>query len=350
MRKLVAITAAFSCLVFAGSASAVKRSFFGVVSAKHPTGQDYSRMGSARVGTLRLIFNWQSIQPSGPGTYDWSSYDSMIGQAAQQGIRVLPTIYGSPDWVADIPQHPPSSAYYDEFTAFCREAAERYGSNGSFWTDNLLIPKVPVTDWQVWNEVNLPGFWLPDPDPWLYTELLVQAHAGIKGGDPRARIILAGMPRGGGFDGSIPMVKFLKGLYRAGAAPYFDAAAVHPYAPSPRFAFKMVRSARRVMTRFGDRSPLWLTEMGWATHGGAGPLTVGMKGQAYYLTQFYEAASSKRMRKRLGIEGVLWYSLRDAPGNYAPWPYYNTGLLRASGAAKPSWNAFAKVAGGTPKR
>ncbi len=143
MRKLVAITAAFSCLVFAGSASAVNRSFFGVVSAKQPTAQDYSRMGSARVGTLRLIFNWASIQPSGPGAYDWSSYDSMIGQAAQQGIRVLPTIYGSPRWAAAQPQHPPSPAHYDEFTAFCRAAAARYGSNGSFWALNPSAPQDP---------------------------------------------------------------------------------------------------------------------------------------------------------------------------------------------------------------
>ncbi len=193
MRTLVAITATFGCLGFAGSASAVNRSFFGVVSAEHPSVQDYSRMGSARIGTLRLIFNWQSIQPFGPGAYDWSSYDDLIGQAAQQGIRVLPTIYASPSWAAAQPQHPPSSDHYDEFTAFCRAAAARYGSNGSFWALNPSLPKTPIIDWQLWNEVNSPSFWLPESQPGGYKQLLVHAHAGIKGVDPKARIVLAGM-------------------------------------------------------------------------------------------------------------------------------------------------------------
>jgi hypothetical protein len=346
MRKLAAITAAFSCLIFAGSASAVNRSFFGVVSAKHPTAQDYSRMGSARVGTLRLIFNWASIQPSGPGAYDWSSYDSMIGQAAQQGIRVLPTIYGSPRWAAAQSKHPPSPDHYDEFTAFCRAAAARYGSNGSFWALNPLLPKTPIIDWQVWNEVNSGSFWLPNPNPKVYKRLLVHTYAGIKGVDPRARIMLAGMYATPGGPGAISMVKFLRGLYRAKAKAYFDSVAVHPYATRPERAFDKVGLARKVMNRFNDkRASIWLTEVGWATQGQRTPFTVSSKRQAKYLTQLYRSASSRRTRKRFKIAGVLWYSLRDIPG--AVW-YHNTGLFRQSGAAKPSWNAFAKVAGGTP--
>ncbi len=142
------------------------------------------------------------------------------------------------------------------------------------------------------------------------------------------------------------MVKFLRGLYRAKAKAYFDSVAVHPYSTYPKLAFKAVGVARDVMDRFKDkRASLWLTEVGWATQGQWSPLTVSGKRQAKYLTQFYRSASSRRTRKRFKIEGVLWYSLRDVPG--ALW-YHNTGLFRQSGAAKPSWNAFAKVTSGTP--
>jgi hypothetical protein len=319
----------------------VKRSFFGVVSAKPPTAQDYSRMGSARVGTLRLIFNWQSIQPSGPGAYDWSGYDSQIGQAARQGIRVFPTIYGSPGWAAAEPNNPPTPDYYDEFLAFCRAAANRYGAGGTFWAEHT--PAVPITHWQVWNEPNLRMFWNSHPDPWLYKELLVQAHAGIKGGDPNARVVLAGLP-------TSDADAYLAGIYRAGGARYFDAAAIHPYSATPALAIGVVASARRVMTRFHDRSPIWITEMGWASHGpgGGGLSTVGMKGQAYYLTQFFRWTTRPKARRRLGLAGIIWYSLRDSldPGTPASSSFPWTGLFHRSGAPKPAWRAFMKVTKG----
>ena len=68
-------------------------------------------MGTGHVGTLRINFVWGAVQPTSTATYDWSHYDAIIGAAAQQGIRVLPTVYSSPAWVASRTNYPPTGQF-----------------------------------------------------------------------------------------------------------------------------------------------------------------------------------------------------------------------------------------------
>ena len=113
------------------------------------------------------------IGADSPGApYDWSHYDPVIAGAARNGIRVLATVYSSPEWAEPTPEYPPLGPRLSQFEDFVRAAVGRYGSNGSFWRDHPDVPKLPVTDWQVWNEPNSPLFWKPKPDPARYLELL----------------------------------------------------------------------------------------------------------------------------------------------------------------------------------
>ena len=345
MRRLVATTIVLLCLGFAGSASAAPRSFYGLVASADPTATEFERMGSARVGTLRLNFSWESVQHSGPDQpYDWSRYDSLIGAAAKQGIRVLPTIFSSPGWAAAKPHHPPRPGSMDEYREFVRAASARYGSNGMFWLLNPLTPKVPILDWQVWNEVNSPSFWHPKPNPKAYKRLLLVTNSGLEAGDPQARVMLAGLFRSPRIKNGIWLKKYLPGLYKAKGKPLFDSVAIHPYAPTPKRTLNSVLEARKIMSRFKDkRKPIWLTEVGWATGGQKTPLTVSRKKQAKYLSQLYKLMRQNRGRHKIG--GVLWYSVRDLPGSI--W-FNNTGLFTTGGSAKPGWAAYARVAGGSP--
>lgn len=345
MRRLVATTTVLLCLGWAATAQAAPRSFYGVVASSDPSAAEFAVMGDANVGMLRLNFSWESVQPSGPDQpYDWARYDSLIGSAAQQGIRVLPTIFSSPSWAADKQSHPPKPASMDEYREFIQAAAERYGSNGIFWLLNPLIPKTPIIDWQAWNEVNSPSFWLPKPSPKSYKQLLAATNAGLAAGDPSARVMLAGLFRSPRIKNGVFLKKYLPGLYKAKAKPLFDSVAVHPYAPTPKRALLSVLEARRIMNRFKDKKkPIFLTEVGWATAGQKTPLTVSRKKQAKYVTKLYRLMAKNRKRRKIG--GVLWYSFKDLPGSI--W-FNNTGLFTAGGAPKPSWNAFARVAGGTP--
>ena len=99
----------------------------------------------------------------------------------------------------------------------------------------------------------------------------------------RPRIVLAGLP---GF-GDVTAWDFLDALYGVpGIKRYFDAAALHPYAPELEELGAQIDQLRATMTKHGDQAtPLWLTELGW---GSGAPdrfrLNKGLAGQAYLLT------------------------------------------------------------------
>jgi hypothetical protein len=325
-----------------GPPSGAPNGFYGVISAEPlPGTAELARMGSGKVGTLRINIAWGAVQ-SGPGArYDWSHYDDVIGDAARNGIRVLATIYSSPAWAEPSPEYPPLGSRLPQFEDFARAAAQRYGSNGTFWKENPDVPKLPIVDWQIWNEPNSPLFWKPTPDASGYLELLRGFDSAVRGVDPGAQILLGGLfptPKGG-----IDLSSFLAQLYHGGGKGLFDAAAVHPYAGNPRQAIASTEEARRVMDGFGDTSArLWITEVGWASGGQPSGLTVGPARQASYLTQTFELAAADR--QRLGLDGVIWYSLNDTPGPL--WPGH-CGLFNLDGSAKPSWDAYVELTGGS---
>ena len=117
--------------------------------------------------------------------------------------------------------------------------------------------------------------------------------------------------------------------------------AVHPYSTTPGRVLKAVTQTRLLMNRFKDSStPIWLTEVGWATGGRKTPLTVSFGKQANNLVRTYKLAASKR--KSLGIEAVFWYSLKDVPGSSNLWVDH-AGLLTSGGNPKPSWNGLRRA-------
>jgi hypothetical protein len=314
--------------------------FYGVISAEPlPGGAQLARLGDGGVGTLRINFAWGSVQSGPNAPYDWGHYDPVVRAAAENGVHVLATMYSTPSWAASTPEVPPLGSDLPGFEEFARTAVERYGSGGTFWEDHPDLPKLPITDWQLWNEPNSPLFWKPTPNAAQYVTLLRAFNSAVKGADPAGRILLGGLfptPTDG-----ISLDDFLSALYDAGGRDLFDAVAVHPYSQTPRKALDRVEEARDVMRRFGDADkPIWITEVGWASRGTPPGLVVGLSRQADYVRQTFELAAAER--DRLGIAGVVWYSLNDTPG---PLWVGHCGLFRLDGSPKPAWEAFAQVAG-----
>ena len=343
LEGLIALLLLCTCATQAEAARA-PGPFYGVMAAQDPTAAEIAQMGEGRVGTLRVNLVWGAVQPSASSPIDWSYYDAIIGAAAQQGIRVLPTVYSSPLWVANRTNFPPTGLFRGPFRAFVRAAAERYGSNGTFWASNPSIPKIPVIDWQLWNEMNSPTFWFHKPNPKQYVKLLKAFHSGVKSVDPSAKIVLGGLFRTPRLRHGIPLDRYLPGIYRAKGKKYFDAVAVHPYSTTPSDALRAVRETRRIMDRFHDvKAKLWVTEVGWATGGVASALTVSPQRQASYLRRTFGLLAKNR--KRMKIAGVVWYSWRDLPGGI--W-FNHTGLFTQTLDPKPSWDAFVGLTGGTP--
>jgi Glycosyl hydrolase catalytic core len=345
LASLLALLLLGACTAQAEAASA-PRSFYGVMAADDPNQQEIARMGDGRVGTLRINFVWSAVQPSASSQLDWSYYDAIIGGAAEQGIQVLPTVYSSPPWAAARTNHPPRKARLDDFRAFVRSAAERYGPGGTFWATHPTIAPQPITWWQLWNEPNFPNFWYRKPNPKQYVALLRVFHAALKAGNPAARVVLAGLfptPAEQVRNG-INMDRYLTAIYRHRAKSLFDAAAIHPYGGRPSDSLEFIREARRIMARFGDRrTPIWVTEIGWASGGVRTPLTVGSRRQASYVRSTFNLLA--RERRRLKIAGVIWYSLRDLPGGI--W-FNHTGLFTQGFQPKPAWKAFVRLTGGSP--
>ena len=84
-----------------GPVSVVPRSFYGVAPQATLTEADIARMGQGKIGELRTIVNWATIDPTAdPADNDWSQIDPIVAEAATNGIQVLPFIFGTPTWVA----------------------------------------------------------------------------------------------------------------------------------------------------------------------------------------------------------------------------------------------------------
>jgi GH35 family endo-1,4-beta-xylanase len=348
----------------------VPREFFGVVPSVHPAVDDYARMKQMGVGTLRTLLAWPVIEPS-PGMYDWTYFDEVVARAAQQGIRVFPTIYGSPDWpnvldgrgacgagcAVDGPQG------RNAFTDFIHAAVRRYGPNGEFWTGSggycpipPLCPStaaacgcsqpLPIRTWQIWNEQNSPKYFHPKPNPAAYSHLLVTASNAIRSVDPGAEIVLGGMWGPPDTDAVMPTPQFLRRLYAVpGIEAHFDAIAVHPYAPNLAGVKDQMARARAAVRKAGDGDvALWITELGWAS---SGPREEGLvktpKAQARLLDKSFRYLLEKR--KAWNLRGITWYSWRDASSSQTDCLWCpRAGLRTAAGGPKPSGGAFRKLA------
>lgn len=312
------------------------------------------RRGGA--GVVRAAILWAAVQRSPGGDYDWQRYDELVARLAVSQVRLLPVLIGSPPFIAEEQGEPPTTRVGKRrFNTFVRAAVNRYGRGGRFWQTRhgRLIPYTPVTAWEVWNEPNIARFWTAcAPDAREYVALLRGAEAAIRAADPRADVVLAGMPELGQSRGRMRMSDFLEDIYEVrGARGLFDVVAMHPYAPSVGGVDERIARIRAVMRRHGDASkPLWITEMGWSS---AGPrshvLVKDETRQARLLEQTFALLERRRARYRL--ETVVWFQWRDPVRRHqasssGSWES-GSGLFLAGGKPKPAWRAFTRSARGT---
>lgn len=314
--------------------------FFGVVPQGPLEESDFERM-QGTVETLRFPIYWPEIEPVS-GVYDFSRLDALAGAAADHGLKLLPFVLATPSWLGKDPYRPPlgSARARRAWQRFLRALVARYGPQGSFWRSRAR--RSPIRRWQVWNEPNFRVFWHPRPAPRQYARLLALAASAIRGGDPGAEIVLAGVaPVGAGF---LPWT-YLRRLYRVpGVKRSFDLAALHPYSIQVWRTAAQIELAREAMDAAGDaKTPILVTELSVASDGESPSVFVrGELGQAGYLRRAFQLLLKKR--RQWGIAGVDWYAWRDSA---RPDPRcgfcQGAGLLRLNGSAKPSWGAYRQM-------
>ena len=216
-------------------------------------------------------FPWAYIESSS-GEFNWEHSDTVIENAANQGLQVIARLGMVPDWARpDADEMESTSTYldrehYDDFARFVVAFVERY--------------HVTVHHIIIWNEPNLSFEWGYQPvDPVAYTDLLRAITPEVHRAD-REMIVLGGAlaptlePEGS--PAGLDDLDYLRRMYDAGAAPYFDALAAHAYglafAPEVPPAedllnFRRVELLREIMDLNGDdQKAIYVTEAGWNDH------------------------------------------------------------------------------------
>lgn len=237
-----------------------------------------NEMKTLGVTSLRIAVPWVYIQPTAT-TYDWSKMDNVVDTAASMGFSITGAVSGTPTWGGVPLAGAPNPTSYADFAS---KVASRYGSK--------------IGAYEVWNEPNGVMFFAP-VDAAKYTEVLKAAYTAIKAANPDAVVLAGALGATSNVKGiSQAAVDFLKGMYAAGAAGYFDALSYHPYGSTLPFsagagvdnsALQQIQALYAVMVANGDGDlKIWGTEYGNATVPVFG---ITKAEQAQYLQDFIAA-------------------------------------------------------------
>jgi hypothetical protein len=302
-------------------------------------------MAARGVGYYRGEINWAGTEYY-PGVYNFTGADALVARAARHHIRLLVMLIGAPRWLSTDPavdaldNYPPKNpAQFGHFASLC---VQRYGPHGTFWRENRTLPYYPVQAWQIWNEPNFYGEWLPKPSATAYVRLLQASYKAIKRADRHATVVTAGLP----FNGIAEETAFLSRMYRAGVRGYFDALSLHPYSATLSRSYQRLRVARAVMKRFKDaRKALWVTEVSWAG-GNPNAFVWNPRKQRAQLGMF--SAWVLKNRSRLRLQEVFWYGWVDlaVPNGVTDpgWWGYHLGAFTSELQPKPVLGALTKAA------
>ncbi len=347
----------------ASSAGAVPATFWGVVPQAGPSSEQVLRLKRGGVDSIRVPIVWSAVQPVRGGPFDWTGVDGLMTSASNAGVEVLPFLTGAPKWAVPVnrrygsPENLPVRTAVQKrgWTTFVTEAVRRYGPNGTFWTENPILPQRPIRTWQIWNEPNFMYF-VARPNPVEYGKLVNLSFAAIRGVDPSAKLILGGLfsrPSEATLSRKPPLAyfaaEFLERLYDStpGIKTKFQGVALHPYTATFKRLEPYIEEVRDVLKQNGDAGKgLWLTELGWSSQAPTkkNSFAKGPSGQAGQLKGAFRLIEAKR--NKWHIQRVYWFSVDDQPGscNFCG----GSGLFGRGFKPKPAWRAYVGFAGGTP--
>ncbi len=289
-----------------------------------------STMVGAGVESVRVAFNWAAAQPTEDGPYDFSATDMLVGDAARDGLTVLPVVMYTPGW--DARPNPSGTIAIPQddapYAAYLTALVKRYGPNGTYWADNPTLPKRPIREWQIWNEPNFTFYWPTRPFAPSYVALVKAAHTAIKQADPGGR----GRARR---DAQRRLGLPAEDLQRAARRP-----ATSMSSPStrtrcvPSNVILFLQKMRAVMTRNGDaRKPIVITEMGWNS-------SVGHQPSDNFCCQSTAARQAAKVRAVLPLLAQNRAALKLQAFYYYTWASHGT-----NGGPSADWAGIFQISG-----
>jgi hypothetical protein len=299
---------------------------------------------------MRLLVQWNVAAPRRPTNasdpfdpaYNLSDVDEAVQTAQENDEEVMLTISGTPSWANGGKKPNAMPSRLSDFTTFARAVASRYSGRYQGYPF--------VRFWSVWNEPNLNLFLTPQFNsagksvaPANYAKLYAAGYAGIKAGNPLAKVAMGetsprGHDRAGGAVISHSPGKFAELVAKANPRLKFDAWAHHPYPSNPNSRpaqivkwpnvslMSLPRFEQNLNTWFHRKStPIWITEYGHQTRP---PEALGIPWslQATYVAQ--AIAIAKRFPF---VSMFIWFVYQDDPGQ--PW---ESGLYTQGGVPKAS--------------
>jgi len=298
---------------------------------------ELTAMADDGLGTMRKDAMWETAEPDPPDpqtgehTWVWWPFDMWMKAMAEAHVAWYPILdYGS-RWAGALPGDERSAPDPEAFSAYAAAFAGRYGRHGDFWTEHPELPYSPVTDYEIWNEPNLPLFWHgQERAAEDYVDLYLAARRALHAVDPEA-VAVAGALSSAGEGSGIPFVQRMI-AHRPDAAGQVDAFSYHPYADTALISGWLIAQLRVALdAAFGPGVPLHVTEVGWST---VGLLTDADR--ARELTWLANALPASGC----GVTRFLphtWLTREQDPADIEDW----YGLHNADGTPKPSETAYA---------
>lgn len=315
---------------------------------------------------VKVQFEWWLVQP-GEVDRQWFFYDGAVEQAQKQGLCLMFSIVGAPDYLRARGNHigPPDD--YNTFAVFLTELLERYPGQ--------------IHAIEVWNEMNLDREWQTDNgvNPEDYVRFLETSYNAIKAKDPNVIVISGALSPTAGGDGIAWLDDFvwMDRAIAAGMLNYADCVGAHHngYNIPPNIPFDQTGSYAEAGTAifrgpFDNPHHSWsfqttldtyaskikavdptmklcVTEFGWASTEGYDGFPIGfefaqdntLQEQADWIVQAYN-----QMRDSddvwIAIAFNFDFGNKGAGPTDDPVPY---SILDLNGAPRPAFDAIAAM-------
>jgi MYXO-CTERM domain-containing protein len=271
--------------------------------------QALDALHSAGFQWVRMDLFWSAVEQQ--GAYDFGQYDGLVSALQSRDMRAhFILCYSHPDHSSGDSWAPQTPGEITAFGDYAEAAAKHFAGK-------------PV-QFEVWNEANIPQFWLPAVNVDDYAALAKEAVHRVHAGNPSALVSTTGTA---GVD-----IDFLRQCLAQGCADEADAVGVHPYRQGgPESAAEDILLLRGIIQASVASNPVvWDTEWGYSsTWYGDGHAADARHRQAVLATREMLTGWA------LGFPLAVYYDVRD-DGTDPAEKEHNFGLLANDYSDKPA--------------